>query len=88
MQIKIEHETQIFTWKTLAGKNHGRQPAIFTIWREFTERREYNESSALPVRLTRCIYRTDWLQSNTETNPLINMTEPWALQASPQDQRY
>ena len=32
--------------------------------------------------------RTDWLQSNTETNPLINMTKPWALQASPQDQRY
>jgi hypothetical protein len=42
-------------------QNHGRQPAIFTIWWEFTERREYNESLALPVRLTRCIYRMDRL---------------------------
>jgi hypothetical protein len=38
------------------------------------KRRKYNESSALPVWLTRCIYRTDWLQLNTETNPLINIT--------------
>jgi hypothetical protein len=39
------------------GKNHGRQPMIFAIWREFTKCRENNESFALPLRLTGCVYR-------------------------------
>jgi hypothetical protein len=48
----------ILTWKTLAGKNHGRQSAIFTMMREL-QRMEYNEPSRSSVRLTRCIYMVD-----------------------------
>jgi hypothetical protein len=39
------------------GKNHGRQLTIFAIWREFTKCRGNNESFALPLRLTRCVYK-------------------------------
>jgi hypothetical protein len=42
----------IFTWTTLAGKNHGRQSAIYTMMREL-QRREYNESS----RSSRAAYK-------------------------------
>jgi hypothetical protein len=41
---KIRTRDMIFTWKTLAGKNHGRQSAIFTMMREL-QRRKYNEPS-------------------------------------------
>jgi hypothetical protein len=42
----------IFTWKTIAGKNHRRQPTIFTMMREL-QRREYNE----PSRSSRAAYK-------------------------------
>ena len=31
MKIDAQRRNKFFTWKTLAGKNHGRRPAMITI---------------------------------------------------------
>jgi hypothetical protein len=45
----------IFTWKTLVGKNHGRQSAIFAMMREL-QRSEYNEPSLFRAAYKMYIY--------------------------------
>jgi hypothetical protein len=46
-----------FTWKTLAGENHGRRPAMITIEELDTNAGNTLGYRTLPVRLIRDIYR-------------------------------
>jgi hypothetical protein len=66
MQINIEHETPILHRKPLRGKTMGTNGDLDYTTRVLTKCREYNESSTLPERLIRCIYRTDGGDSGLE----------------------
>ncbi len=46
-----------FTWKTLAGKNHGCRPTMITIEELNTNTGDTSGCRTLPIQLPRDIYR-------------------------------